>query len=89
MGEQTVTTGNHFDYPPDDSDETWHVHDDGTWDWGINCSTCHTPRVPKPYPGPYFSIRHLKAQNALGMTVREWEKDIIGDRNPDEIQRVR
>ncbi len=88
MDEQSVTTGDDFDYPSDDADKTWHMHDDGSWGWDIRCPVCYTPRVVKPYPGPYFSIRHLKAQNAVGMTVREWEKDIIGDKDPDEIQRV-
>jgi hypothetical protein len=73
--------------PSDDSDETWHQEDDH-WGWGIVCDKCERKDPIRNSP-PMFNIHHLKAQNNLGMTVREMEKDIIGDRNHDEIDRVR
>jgi len=87
VDEQTATMGDDFDYPADDSDTTWHMHDDKTWGWGVNCPVCYTAPIPKTYTGPFFNIGHLKMQNVLGKTVREMEKDVIGDRNHDEIQR--
>jgi len=89
MDEQTVSMGDGDDYPPEDSEDTWHVHDDKTWQWGVNCEVCHTPKLPKGYDGPYFNIRHLQTQNVLSVTTAEMEKDIIGDLDPEKVQRAR
>ena len=87
MDEETVTTGDDFDYPPDDSDETWHLEDDH-WGWGILCDKCDKkPKIRNE--APHFNIHHLKVQNEVGMTVNEWRKDIFADRDPEEIQRAR
>lgn len=32
------------DYPSNDSKDTWHVHEDETWNWGINCDDCYAGR---------------------------------------------
>lgn len=58
-------------YPADDSDKTWHVHDDGSWDWGINCEVCHSGRSFDVVPYENFNIERLKEQNAEGYTVNE------------------
>lgn len=85
------------DRPANDSEHTWHVHDDDTWGWGTSCSVClpeprhGTARWPKSVAErPQVNIRHLRAQNALGMTAREQEREALGDRWDDpKVQRVR
>lgn len=86
-----ATMGDDFDYPSGDHDETWHVHADKTWGWGISCDECRKPRRGSEYAHtlPRFNIRHLQTQNVLGQTVAEMERDIIGDADPDKIDRVR
>lgn len=94
--ERTDVSGTEFDYPPNDSDRTWHMHDDDTWGWGISCSVC----LPEPRHGtarwpkgasevPQLAIRHLRSQNATAMTTRELEREALGDRWDDpKVQRV-
>lgn len=38
-----------MDYPASDSKETWHVHDDDTWGWGVSCDD------PEYHPGRGFA----------------------------------
>ena len=81
MDEQTATTGDDYDYPPDDSDETWHQADDH-WGWGIECPDCNR-KAPIRNEGPMLSISTLKRQNLEGRTSREEERDMLGDRWDD------
>lgn len=81
MDAQTVVMMN--EKPAHDSDQTWHEHVDGTWDWGINCLVCCKGRSFDVVPFEGMNIEHLKMQNADGMTVRELEREAIGDRWDD------
>ena len=89
-----ATLGDDYDYPPDNSDRTWHLHDDDTWGWGISCTECLGPprkgtyRNPNRPPGA--AIHHLKRQNSLSQTTREEEREMLGDRwNDPKVQRAR
>lgn len=75
--------------PGPDELETYHVHDDGTWDWGALCPLCTTERM-EPGVGPSFNIRHLQQQNREGWTVAEAERKIVADAAASgrEIERV-
>lgn len=53
---------------------TYHVHDDESWEWGATCNACRSPSFVEKstrYSGVRFNVRHLKAQNQRGYTVRE------------------
>lgn len=65
--------GDDFDYPADDSDFTWHMHDDGGWGMGINCEECRGVPTGRDRAStlPYFNITRLKQQNVDGVTVNE------------------
>jgi len=90
VDEQTVTTGEYEgDYPPDDCDTTWHVHDDKTWAWGINCELCSSGQRIRNQ-APMLAISTLQRQNIEGRTSREEEREMIGDRwNDEKIGRAR
>lgn len=62
--------------PPDDGDETYHVHDDGSWEWGALCPLCTTAPIAAPDKVVNFAIHHLKDQNKRGVTVREMRREI-------------
>ena len=74
--------------PPDDSDRTWHVHDDDTWGWDIHCDVCYTPRVVTPYRGPNFAIEILKRQNREGRTSAEEEREVLDGVKPEDRDKI-
>ncbi len=79
-----------MNYPPDSEVRTWHVHDDGTWQWGAVCDKCAAP--PRPdYEGPMFNIRRLRSDNLGGYTQRELAREITdaADREGREIDHPR
>jgi len=85
-----ATMGDDYDYPPDDSDRTWHMHDDGTWGWGIKCDICKVEQRGDAYAHtlPKFNLHHLKRQNALGITKQSEIKEALGDRwNDPTVER--
>ena len=79
--------------PKDDESRTWHVHDHGSWGWGVRCEGC--PSLPlggvKGDKVVHFNLRHLKQQNQEGWTIREAQKKIEGDAKASgrEIEKVR
>jgi hypothetical protein len=76
--------------PPDDSPKTWHVHDDEGWGWGISCDECYTRPDWIGKETVHLAISELKKQNKDGMTTREMEREILGDRWDDpKVQRAR
>ena len=88
MDGQTVSMGDEFDTPSDDSDETWHQEDDH-WGWGITCPACNLKPLIRN-KAPLLSISTLKRQNVEGLTSREEEREMIGDRwNDEKIGRAR
>lgn len=76
--------------PPEDSDQTWHVHDDGTWGWGAICPVCTTRPIETDGKIVHFGIHHLKEQNRDGWTVREKQREIEDGAREDgrDITRV-
>jgi hypothetical protein len=78
------------EYPPEDCQYTWHVHDNGSWAWGATCGECVAPPMPK-YRGPAFNIKRLKADNAGGYTQRELAREITdaADRDGRNIEHPR
>lgn len=75
--------------PSNDSVNTWHVHPDDTWGWGIDCSVCYvTPRVVKGYHGPAFNIHHLKRQNAEGTTTASEVREVLDGIKPEDRDKI-
>lgn len=70
--------------PSDDEDQTWHVHDDGTWDWGATCLVCIVEIPQMGGDMPYFNIARLQADNAGHYTQRELGKEITDAARSDD-----
>lgn len=62
-------------YPPNDSQETWHVHEDETWDWGINCGDCHTGRTFKLKRGPLVGTVPGGHNDVYGSPQYKFQRD--------------
>lgn len=77
--------------PGDNADETWHVHDDGTWGWSIHCGVCYVPPRPMGSDGPYWNINWLRQSNEAGTTANEMRQEIYeGARESGrDLQRAR
>ena len=84
MDEETVVTMEE-PMPRDDHDRTWHIHEDESWGWGINCADCRGERRGADGAStlPHFNIRHLQRQNQLHTTTQGEVREALGDRWDD------
>jgi len=91
MDEQTIMTGEYEgDYPPDDSPDTWHVHEDSSWAWGIECDYCAGVKNGKLYANtaPLYSIGHLRRQNQYGTTSASEEREVLSGVKPEDRDKI-
>ena len=75
------------DYPPSDSNETWHVHDDETWEWGINCDVCHTGRTFPLQRGPLVGTVPGGFNDSRGDAKYDFQKNF--DKGLDQYKAAR
>ena len=89
MDPETVTTGEYEgEYPSDDCQDTWHIHENSSWAWGINCDDCHTAPDWHGYDGPNINIMHLKRQNAEGRTTAEEVREVLSNVKPEDREKI-
>ena len=69
---------------PDEPCETWHVHDDGGWEWGAVCGVCVAAKPVAVAGGPYFNVAHLHRQNVMGTTTAEEVRDVLSNIKPED-----
>ena len=80
------------DFPLEDSDRTWHIHETpievpheegsnvaflSTWGWGIRCTACFVKRADHTKGKKVtFAISRLKNTNEAGVTQNELRQEI-------------
>ena len=79
--------GNPHGYP-DEPCPTYHIHDDGGWEWGAVCGVCVASVEPAGAKGPYFNIYHLRRQNALGVSTRQEVADVLSNIKPEDRDKI-
>lgn len=73
--------------PGDNSADTWHVHEDETWEWGINCPQCHSGRSFDIQPGPLVGTVPGGHNDSRGDARYDFQKNF--DKGLDEYRKAR